>query len=188
MGGFRPPRRRRPSRDRSQPLKLARRLTVLRFACVAGATLVREAKERLPTPRTSPRWAVEPGTFIRFGVVPTCLHSDEGGRTGLAGTQVPSVWRIRTVPGSEKLRGRHPTQKLLRLVRRSPLASTREGDLVFHPYCGSVTTAAAAEELVASSGGGDGWLSSTPLGRRVEAARRTDGRLYAPLDGKPTGP
>jgi site-specific DNA-methyltransferase (adenine-specific) len=63
------------------------------------------------------------------------------------GAQVSSVWRIRSVPGKEKLHGYHPTQKPLRLVRRALLASTREGDLVFDPFCGSGTTAVAAKEL-----------------------------------------
>ncbi|CAN5356542.1 site-specific DNA-methyltransferase [soil metagenome] len=61
--------------------------------------------------------------------------------------QVSSIWRIPTVPRSEKLHGYHPTQKPLRLVRRALLASTREGDLVFDPFCGSGTTAVAAKEL-----------------------------------------
>jgi site-specific DNA-methyltransferase (adenine-specific) len=51
------------------------------------------------------------------------------------------------VPRREKPHGRHPTQKPLRLVRRTVVASTGEGDLVFDPFCGSVTTAVAAKEL-----------------------------------------
>ncbi len=43
--------------------------------------------------------------------------------------------------------GYHPTQKPLTLVRRALLASTREGDLVFDPFCGSGTTVVAAKEL-----------------------------------------
>jgi site-specific DNA-methyltransferase (adenine-specific) len=62
-------------------------------------------------------------------------------------TQLSSVWRIPTVPKREKLHGRHPTQKPLRLVRRALIASTREGDLVLDPFCGSGTTAVAAKEL-----------------------------------------
>jgi site-specific DNA-methyltransferase (adenine-specific) len=61
--------------------------------------------------------------------------------------QISSVWRILTVPKKEKLHGYHPTQKPLRLVRRALLASTREGDLVFDPFCGSGTTGVAAKEL-----------------------------------------
>jgi site-specific DNA-methyltransferase (adenine-specific) len=49
---------------------------------------------------------------------------------------------------AEKLHGRHPTQKPLRLVRRALLASSSgEGDLVLDPFCGSGTTAVAAKEL-----------------------------------------
>ncbi len=62
-------------------------------------------------------------------------------------SQLSSVWRIPTVPQREKLHGRHPTQKPLRLVRRALLASTREGALVFDPFCGSGTTGVAAKEL-----------------------------------------
>ena len=47
----------------------------------------------------------------------------------------------------ERLHGRHPTQKPLRLVRRALVACTREGELVFDPFCGSGTTAVAAKEL-----------------------------------------
>ena len=43
--------------------------------------------------------------------------------------------------------GYHPTQKPLRLVRRALLASTREGDLVFDPFCGSGSTGVAAKQL-----------------------------------------
>ena len=62
-------------------------------------------------------------------------------------TQMSSVWHIPAVPKREKLHGYHPTQKPLRLVRRALLASTREGELVFDPFCGSGTTGVAAKEL-----------------------------------------
>ena len=58
-----------------------------------------------------------------------------------------SVWRIPAVPKKEKAHGYHPTQKPLRVVRRALLASTKEGELVCDPFCGSGTTAAAAKEL-----------------------------------------
>jgi site-specific DNA-methyltransferase (adenine-specific) len=35
----------------------------------------------------------------------------------------------------------------LRLLRRALLASTREGDLIFDPFCGSGTSGVAAKEL-----------------------------------------
>jgi site-specific DNA-methyltransferase (adenine-specific) len=61
--------------------------------------------------------------------------------------QVSSVWRIPSVPRKEKRHGYHPTQKPLRLVRRAIVASTKEGDLVFDPFCGSGTTGVASKEL-----------------------------------------
>jgi site-specific DNA-methyltransferase (adenine-specific) len=61
--------------------------------------------------------------------------------------QISSVWRIPAVPRREKLHGHHPTQKPLRLVRRALVASTREGELVLDPFCGSGTSGVAAKEL-----------------------------------------
>jgi len=55
--------------------------------------------------------------------------------------------RIPTVPKTERRIGHHPTQKPLRLVRRGLLASMREVELVFDPFCGSGMTAVAAKEL-----------------------------------------
>lgn len=89
------------------------------------------------------------------------------------GAQVSSVWRIPAVPGREKLHGYHPTQKPLRLVRRALLSSTREGELVFDPFCGAGTTAVAAKEL-------NRFFVGTELNerfaelaaRRIKAARR----------------
>ncbi len=89
------------------------------------------------------------------------------------GTQVSSVWRMRTVPKREKLHGHHPTQKPLRLVRRALLASTREGDLVFDPFCGSGTTAVAAKELGRFFVGAELEREFCELaGRRIRAAVR----------------
>jgi site-specific DNA-methyltransferase (adenine-specific) len=61
--------------------------------------------------------------------------------------QISSVWRIPAVPKREKRHGYHPTQKPLRLVRRALVASTREGELIFDPFCGSGTTGVGAKEL-----------------------------------------
>ena len=65
--------------------------------------------------------------------------------------QASSVWRISVVPRSEKRMGYHLTQKPLRLVHRALLAFTKEGELIFDPFCGSGTTAVAAKELNAPS-------------------------------------
>ncbi len=59
-------------------------------------------------------------------------------------TQMRSVWAIGTPKKSEKILGKHPTQKPLDLLERIILASTNEGDLVLDPFMGSATTGVAA--------------------------------------------
>jgi site-specific DNA-methyltransferase (adenine-specific) len=87
--------------------------------------------------------------------------------------QLSSVWSIPSVPQKEKLHGYHPTQKPLRLVRRAILASSREGDLVFDPFCGSGTTGVAAKELGRFFVGAEKEEQYAELaGRRIGAAIR----------------
>jgi site-specific DNA-methyltransferase (adenine-specific) len=88
-------------------------------------------------------------------------------------TQVSSVWNIPSVPRREKLHNYHPTQKPLRLVRRAILASSREGDLVFDPFCGSGTTGVASKELGRFFVGAEKEGEYAELaGRRIGAAVR----------------
>jgi hypothetical protein len=54
-------------------------------------------------------------------------------------SQLSSLWHIPSVPLREKSLCRHPTQKPLRLLRRAVLSSTRGGELIFDPFCGSGT-------------------------------------------------
>ena len=56
------------------------------------------------------------------------------------GKQMRSVWSISTPSKSEKLSGKHPTQKPLQLLERIILSSTYENDLVLDPFTGSSTT------------------------------------------------
>ena len=63
------------------------------------------------------------------------------------GTQMTDVWRIPAVGSWEKLQGKHPTQKPLRLLYRIILASTNEGDTILDPFSGSGTTGIAANLL-----------------------------------------
>jgi site-specific DNA-methyltransferase (adenine-specific) len=60
------------------------------------------------------------------------------------GRQMTSVWTFPPPSKTEKKLGRHPTQKPLALLERIVLASTREGDLVLDPFCGSGSTGIAA--------------------------------------------
>jgi site-specific DNA-methyltransferase (adenine-specific) len=102
-------------------------------------------------------------------------------------SQVSSVWRIPAVPKGEKLHGRHPTQKPLRLVRRALLASTREGDLVFDPFCGSGTSGVGAKELGRFFVGAELERGFCELaGRRIRAAER--GSVLREVSGRLSGP
>ncbi len=63
------------------------------------------------------------------------------------GLQMRSMWPIHSTPQGEKVHGKHPTQKPLTLLRRIIRASSKPGDLVLDPFCGSGTTGVAALEL-----------------------------------------
>lgn len=58
--------------------------------------------------------------------------------------QMRSVWSIATPGKSEKVYGKHPTQKPLELLERIILTTTKPGDIVLDPFTGSSTTGIAA--------------------------------------------
>lgn len=60
------------------------------------------------------------------------------------GKQMKTVWTIKPPASSEKLHGKHPTQKPLDLLDRIIRASTNNGDLILDPFCGSATTGVAS--------------------------------------------
>jgi len=60
------------------------------------------------------------------------------------GKQMRSVWSITTPGKSEKVHGKHPTQKPLALLDRIVRASSEPGDTILDPFCGSSTTGVAA--------------------------------------------
>ena len=135
----------------------------LALSPAARATLLRVSRRRLPTLTTLHAQATglgsSPPPLSRLAWAhETLLWASKGGRSrhtfnydlvnGRDPTaQLSSVWSIPSVPKKEKLHGCHPTQKPLRLVRRTILASTREGELVFDPFCGSGRSGVAAKEL-----------------------------------------
>lgn len=63
------------------------------------------------------------------------------------GKQMKDVWTGPLTPRSEKTFGKHPTQKPVYLLKRILLASTREGDVVLDPFCGSSTTGVACKHF-----------------------------------------
>lgn len=62
-------------------------------------------------------------------------------------TQMRSVWAIGTPSSSEKIFGKHPTQKPVDLLERIVSSSTNPGDLILDPFMGSGTTGVAAIKL-----------------------------------------
>ena len=89
------------------------------------------------------------------------------------GKQMRSVWSITTPGKSEKIHGKHPTQKPLSLLDRVIRASSNPGDTVLDPFCGSATTGVAAvlngrefvgidadEKRTNSASHCDGWLNA----------------------------
>ncbi len=63
------------------------------------------------------------------------------------GKQMRNVWEISPPQPKEKIHGKHPTQKPLKLLERILLASTNEGDVVLDPFNGSGSTGVAALKL-----------------------------------------
>lgn len=61
--------------------------------------------------------------------------------------QMTDVWRLPAIAPWEKTCGKHPTQKPLSLMSRIILVSTKQGDKVLDPFCGSGTTGIAANLL-----------------------------------------
>src|SRR5437588_6232913 len=73
-------------------------------------------------------------------------------KAGNDDVQVRSDWTVALCTGEERLKGRdgkklHPTQKPEALLARVILASSRPGDLVLDPFCGTGTTGAVATRL-----------------------------------------
>jgi site-specific DNA-methyltransferase (adenine-specific) len=102
--------------------------------------------------------------------------------------QLSSVWHIPSVPRREKLHGYHPTQKPLRLVRRAIVASSREGELVFDPFCGSGSSGVASKELGRFFVGAEKEGEYAELaGRRIAAAVRGEVLREIPYTGAGAG-
>jgi len=82
-------------------------------------------------------WAAKTRKSKHFYDYPQ-MRADNGGK------QMKSVWRM-TAPGkSEKVHGKHPTQKPLGLLERIISASCPEGGQILDPFNGSGTTGVAA--------------------------------------------
>lgn len=61
------------------------------------------------------------------------------------GKQMRNFWEIPLTPPSERVHGKHPSQKPMRVLERLVLAGTQPGDRVLDCFLGSGTTAMACE-------------------------------------------
>jgi modification methylase len=107
--------------------------------------------------------------------------------------QMRSDWLIPICGGPERLRdgdGRkaHPTQKPEALLHRVLLASTRPGDVVLDPFCGTGTTGAVARRLGRRFLGIERDAGYAALAReRIAGIAPADGELLA-IDSKREAP
>ncbi len=96
------------------------------------------------------------------------------------GKQMKSVWRILPPNGFEKRYGKHPTQKPEALLDRIILASSRPGDFVLDPFCGSDTTGVCTVRHGRKHIGieiEEGWLVVARQ-RLIDELRRTTGPRF----------
>lgn len=63
------------------------------------------------------------------------------------GKQMRNYWEIPLTPKREKIHGKHPSQKPLKLMERLVLAATNPGDLVLDCFAGSGSTLMACDRL-----------------------------------------
>ncbi|HWB50852.1 MAG TPA: site-specific DNA-methyltransferase [Stellaceae bacterium] len=107
--------------------------------------------------------------------------------------QMRSDWLIPICGGPERLRDgngkkAHPTQKPEALLHRVLLASTRPGELVLDPFCGTGTTGAVARRLGRRFIGIERDAGYAALAReRIAAVAPADGELLA-IDSKREAP
>lgn len=60
--------------------------------------------------------------------------------------QMRSLWNIPLTPPSEKIHGKHPTQKPIELLKRIVLSSSAKGDIILDPFNGTGTTGVVANQ------------------------------------------
>ena len=109
------------------------------------------------------RWLFDRDAIDRIPYLAPGLVGPEKAARGKLPTD---VWWMTIVPPASAERTGYPTQKPVRLLERIVSASSRPGDLVLDPFCGSGTTGVAAARL------GRRWLLVDRNPAAVEIARR----------------
>lgn len=90
------------------------------------------------------------------------------------GRQMRNLWEIPVTPKSERMDGKHPSQKPLALVERALLLATKPDDLIVDPFAGSGTLAIAAKRH------GRRWVLIERLPEYADIARRRLARESEP--------
>jgi len=99
----------------------------------------------------------------------------------VSGKQMKTVWRLGAPGASEKIHGKHPTQKPLALLERCLLAATEPGALVFDPFMGGGTTLVAAARTGRRVAGCDLDPAFVNLTIRRLTGGASEPALYLPL-------
>jgi site-specific DNA-methyltransferase (adenine-specific) len=97
------------------------------------------------------------------------------------GKQMRSVWSITTPNASEKVHGKHPTQKPLALLDRVVLSSTNPGDVVLDPFCGSATTGVSSllnKRKFIGIDADEDYLKKLATPRLKDAEKSAKGKLF----------
>lgn len=97
------------------------------------------------------------------------------------GKQMRSVWSITTPNASEKVYGKHPTQKPIALLDRVVLSSTNPGDLILDPFCGSATTGVSSlsnKRKFIGIDSDEGYLKKLAIPRLKDAEKNSQSKLF----------
>ncbi|GHU39490.1 restriction endonuclease subunit M [Spirochaetia bacterium] len=99
-------------------------------------------------------------------------------QTDSPGVPMSDVWQIPIIAPSAKERLGYPTQKPIALLERIILASSKEGDVVFDPFCGCGTT------IEASIRNNRQWIGCDIAIHSIRLIQDTRIKKYALVEGK----
>lgn len=97
------------------------------------------------------------------------------------GKQMRSVWSITTPNASEKVHGKHPTQKPIALLDRVVLSSTNPGDVILDPFCGSATTGVSSllnKRKFIGIDSDENFLKKLAIPRLKDAEKNSQSKLF----------
>ncbi len=120
--------------------KFAQKHDVILFYAKTGGYYFGDIKEKAYTKAKSRKAGV-----VKYGTGNAEFFEDAGGVYNLVNCR--DVWDIPYINSQAKERTGYPTQKPVALLERVISASSKEGDVVLDPFCGSGTTCVVAQQL-----------------------------------------